>query len=262
MSTERDRARERKNERRRKRYAENPEHRKRRLDSSDRYRVAHRAKINAQRRHRWATDPDYRARVLAELRKLHRKMVLRRHGMSLEEYERLLALQGGVCAICQKAPRRGLLCVDHCHRTGMIRGLLCAKCNSGLGFYDDDPNRTQAATHYLRAAYARLRRWRGFEPTGHVMIPTDETETGKDGTPMRGAILLELRRPPGEADDGAADKLRLIARRLVDKAAEGDLQAIKEVLDRIDGKTVAQAGDAEEGPRQVNIRWKDAASVS
>src|ERR1700730_9374517 len=152
MSTEYDRARERRNEQRKKRYAEDPEFRKRRLDSCDRYRAAHQAEINARRRHRWATDPDYRARVLAEHRKLHRKEVLMRHGISLEEYEWLLALQGGVCAICEKKPKRGLLCVDHCHRTGKIRGLLCAKCNCGLGFYDDDPNRMHAATAYLRAA--------------------------------------------------------------------------------------------------------------
>ncbi len=175
----------------------------------------------------------------------------------------MLALQGGVCAICSKKPKRGFLCVDHCHRTGMIRGLLCAKCNSGLGFYDDDPNRTQAATGYLRAAYARLRGGRSFKPTGDTMIPTGEqTESGNDGRPMRSAILLELRCQPGEADDGAADKLRLIARRLVDKAADGDLQAIKEVLDRVDGKPAPSAGDDEQRPRQVSIRWKDATASS
>jgi hypothetical protein len=56
--------------------------------------------------------------------------------------------------------------------------------------------------------------------------------------------------------------LRLIARKLVRKAAEGDIQAIKEVLDRIDGKTVPGPADAEQGPRQVSIRWKDAPSSS
>ena len=85
----------------------------------------------------------------------------------------------------------------------------------------------------------------------------DQTETGKASRLMRKAILLELQCEPGEADDGATDNLRLIARRLVAKAAAGDIQAIKEVLDRIDGKSVPGPADAEQGPRQVNIRWKE-----
>ncbi len=95
------------------------------------------------------------------------------------------------------------------------------------------------------------------------MTSTDEqTETGKAGRLMREAILLELQCEPGEADDSGTDKLRLIARKLVDRAAEGDIQAIKEVLDRIDGKSVPGPGDAEQGPQQVNIQWKDATSAS
>ena len=79
---------------------------------------------------------------------------------------------------------------------------------------------------------------------------------------MRKAILLELQCEPGEADDGMTDMLRLIARKLVRKAAEGDIQAIKEVLDRIDGKSAPAPGDGSQGPRQVSIRWKDAALSS
>jgi hypothetical protein len=67
---------------------------------------------------------------------------------------------------------------------------------------------------------------------------------------------------PGETDDGAPDKLRMIARKLVDKAAEGDIQAIKEVLDRIEARRRRKAADAEQGPRQVSIRWKDPPSSS
>ncbi len=246
MSIENER---RRSERRRKRYAEDPGYRKKQIDRSRAYRAAHRAEINARCRRKWAEHPEIkRANELKH-----------RYGISLEQYELILASQNGVCAICRKKPK-GLLCVDHCHTTGMVRGLLCTKCNTALGFYDDDPDRTQAATDYLRAAYARLRRWRGFEATGNVMIPIDEqAETGKDGRLMRRAILLELRCQPGKADSGAADKLRLIARRLVDKAAEGDIQAIKEVLDRIDGKTVPGPGDAEQAPQQVSIRWRNPA---
>ena len=63
----------------------------------------------------------------------------------------MLAGQGGVCAICKrkfdKTP-----CVDHCHSTGKVRGLLCRKCNIGLGFCRDDSNLMRAATAYLETS--------------------------------------------------------------------------------------------------------------
>ena len=237
MSTDDKRMREEKNARRRKRYAEDPEYRERRIDSSHRHWAAHQEEIKADLRRRWATDPDYRARLLAKQRKSYRKAVLMRHGITLEEYDLLLALQGGVCAICKKKPKR-YLCVDHCHRTGRIRGLLCNKCNSGLGFYDDDPNRMEAGTAYLRAGQERL------EAGADVMASTDQQgETGRALGLGQRAILHELQRQPGQAHGGAANKLQLIARRLVDKAADGDLQAIREVLDRIDGNCLQRARD-------------------
>ena len=65
----------------------------------------------------------------------------------------MLEHQGGVCAICKKKPDEGkLLCVDHCHVTGMVRGLLCHKCNNVLAFGNDDPEIMRAAIAYLQAA--------------------------------------------------------------------------------------------------------------
>jgi hypothetical protein len=217
------------------------------------YYAAHKAEINERKRRRRATDPEYRAKCNAARVKNQRANLLERFGMSWREYELRLALQNNACAICRKKPKRRLLCIDHCHKTGKVRGLLCTLCNAALGAFADDPKRMQAATDYLTAFYESL------EPRGEVMTSTDgQTEAGKVGGLMRKAILLELQCEPGAAGV-AADKLRLIARKLVDKATEGDIQAIKEVLDRIDGKSVAGPGDAEHGPRQVSIRWKDAA---
>ena len=74
-----------------------------------------------------------------------------------EEYELLLAKQGGVCVICGKAEtafdtRQNVLrklSVDHDHATGRVRGLLCQRCNQGLGHFRDDIDLMQSAILYL-----------------------------------------------------------------------------------------------------------------
>ena len=81
----------------------------------------------------------------------------RNYGITIEDYEVLLAAQGAVCAICKKPeskidPRSGFpfpLAVDHDHGTGRIRGLLCMKHNRGLGLFDDDVRNLRAAIAYL-----------------------------------------------------------------------------------------------------------------
>jgi len=80
-----------------------------------------------------------------------------KYGISLEDYEVMLVEQKGCCAICgvnakalQKEERRPLLFVDHCHATGKIRALLCSKCNSGLGFFDDRPDLLEKARKYIK----------------------------------------------------------------------------------------------------------------
>ncbi len=79
----------------------------------------------------------------------------------------MLDRQGGVCAICKKKPDEGkMLCVDHCHVTGMVRGLLCHKCNSVLAFGNDDPDILRAAIAYLQAARDRDRNVTGQDTAG------------------------------------------------------------------------------------------------
>ena len=72
------------------------------------------------------------------------------YGLSLQDYRAMLERQGNICGIC-KTPGKPL-CVDHCHATGKVRGLLCRDCNLGLGNYKDNPVFTRAATAYLEAA--------------------------------------------------------------------------------------------------------------
>ncbi len=79
-----------------------------------------------------------------------RSYLKRNYGISVEQYDALLAAQGGVCALCEKPPRSDIaLHVDHDHATGRIRGLLCFRCNNALGDLGDDPDRMVAAAVYL-----------------------------------------------------------------------------------------------------------------
>jgi hypothetical protein len=61
-----------------------------------------------------------------------------KYGISPGEYRKLLNVQGGACAICQRTDQKRLA-VDHCHETGKIRALLCQRCNLVLGQVEDDP---------------------------------------------------------------------------------------------------------------------------
>jgi len=118
--------------------------------TAQRYRETHKEQISEYGRRKWRTDPDLR-----EKRRLwQRKNVFKKvYGISMADYEVMFERQGGACAICK---RTGLtLCVDHCHLTGEVRGLLCSQCNSALGFCRDDPALLRAAAEYLQAAHDR-----------------------------------------------------------------------------------------------------------
>lgn len=74
------------------------------------------------------------------------------YGMSIDEYIKLHEAQNGLCACCgihESAFKRGLH-VDHDHETGEIRGLLCTKCNPGIGYFGDSIKRLEMAISYLR----------------------------------------------------------------------------------------------------------------
>ena len=59
-------------------------------------------------------------------------------GVSIADYERMLAAQNGGCAICGNAPKTRRLDVDHDHKTGRVRGLLCHRCNRTLASWITD----------------------------------------------------------------------------------------------------------------------------
>jgi Autographiviridae endonuclease VII len=81
---------------------------------------------------------------------------LKRYNISPEQFTEILAAQNGRCAICRDSEFSDSLsrslAVDHDHETGIIRGLLCSRCNAGLGMFRDDPALLQAAGAYLQSS--------------------------------------------------------------------------------------------------------------
>jgi len=77
-------------------------------------------------------------------------------GLTLEDYEKMSDSQGGLCAICCKpetATQLGVLkrlSVDHDHKTGKVRALLCMKCNLAIGYADDNIELMEKAIQYIR----------------------------------------------------------------------------------------------------------------
>ena len=71
------------------------------------------------------------------------------YGITLETYDTMLAEQGGCCAICGTSTIKGRFAIDHCHKTGKVRGLLCFDCNTGIGKLKDKPSLLLAAYNYL-----------------------------------------------------------------------------------------------------------------
>jgi uncharacterized protein YlaI len=84
---------------------------------------------------------------------------IRRFGITVEDYLNKLKDQNYRCAICDKEetsedPRYTVtkrLSIDHCHKTGKIRGLLCVKCNSAIGHFNDDIEMLQKGVEYLKS---------------------------------------------------------------------------------------------------------------
>ena len=71
-----------------------------------------------------------------------------KYGIDLSGYKEMLQEQDGVCSICQTY-KNEQLCVDHCHQTGIVRGLLCKKCNTVIGMLNDDVDILKNAIQYL-----------------------------------------------------------------------------------------------------------------
>ena len=77
------------------------------------------------------------------------------YGISLADYNRMLKAQGGGCAICGRKSKTRALDVDHSHKTGKVRGILCHRCNRGLTWFGDNPVLFRKAAKYLARSLKR-----------------------------------------------------------------------------------------------------------
>lgn len=98
----------------------------------------------AEEAKRYRENPETKARMQIRARNYNLK---KEYGLTFEEVQILQSNQNNQCKICKKEMQKPN--VDHCHKTGKIRGLLCWNCNIGLGYFKDNIENLQNAITYL-----------------------------------------------------------------------------------------------------------------
>ena len=122
----------------------------------DQRRRRNRDKINAAKRERYRNDPKTRAYYIGATKRYRERFphkrrhgeIAKRYGLTVPAYEAILKSQSGRCAICRLVfPRTPH--VDHCHKSRVVRGLLCFNCNRAIGHLQDSPRLARNAAEYL-----------------------------------------------------------------------------------------------------------------
>lgn len=121
--------------------------------------------------------------------------------ITLEQYYKVFKAQGGVCAICGKKYNKDgkllILAVDHCHTTGLLRGLLCWPCNKGIAVFQDDEVRLANASNYIK------------EPPFVRTLGTIYTAPGRVGTAKRKKLLAKFNKEKDEVQKSTKQKRRV-----------------------------------------------------
>lgn len=141
------------------------------------YRKVKGHKIQARHRQRLLSEAEYRERKREQSRRKYersreykkayqikyrrdnpqksrasdwRNWLKKTYGLTIEQYQLMIEAQGNKCLICNdEFAERRKRHVDHCHKTGVVRGLLCQNCNFGIGAFRDRPDLLIAAANYL-----------------------------------------------------------------------------------------------------------------
>ena len=104
----------------------------------EKWRKANMEKVNSYQKQKRKENPE------VEREKKYKKL----YGITLHEYNKMYEEQKGKCSICGEFLE--VLYVDHDHKSGIVRGLLCNKCNTGIGFFKDTISLLESAIHYLK----------------------------------------------------------------------------------------------------------------
>lgn len=122
------------------------------------WRIKQRTRLNAKSSKYYLENKNKCRRVNLLYKALHRGRLVdaetgRRINKTPEEVAALRASHSGLCDICKTGDpggKRKKMCLDHCHRTGVVRGFLCNSCNRALGLLKDSPETLQSAVQYLK----------------------------------------------------------------------------------------------------------------
>lgn len=141
-----------------------------------------------RRKERWTNEPGYAERERAKGRRRYnpereRAKGLAQYDLTIAEYDEMLAAQGGACAICQRKPKKSgpRLAVDHEHRTGLVRGLLCGNCNWNL----------IGAFHENARLFARAAGYLDFPPALDVFRPPKRHRKAPPQTAEEARAIME-----------------------------------------------------------------------
>jgi hypothetical protein len=122
---------------------ESPEYRDRQLKNCKSWSDEHREHLSEYHKGR-------RIANIEEIKIKSRAYSLKKYGMNEESYTKFVAAHNNSCKICGAQPKPGKkLHIDHCHTTKKVRGLLCIKCNCGLGSFNDSEELLMKAIGYL-----------------------------------------------------------------------------------------------------------------
>jgi len=100
-----------------------------------------------QKNNKWKGGPEVIRQTKEYKDGLKSRTLKYKYGISLADFNILKEKQNGKCAICHN---EDILYVDHCHKSNKVRGLLCQKCNTAIGFFNDDTERMLSAVNYLK----------------------------------------------------------------------------------------------------------------
>jgi hypothetical protein len=140
--------------------AYNLTHKKEHKKYNEQYCIDHKEEIAERKKQDYINNKEQHQKYSKEYNNTHkefnkkrsRKYTIKRHGITEEQYKLTFEKQEGKCAICDRHQDelKTKLHIDHDHRTNKIRGLLCFKCNSLLGYANDNIILLQKAIEYLK----------------------------------------------------------------------------------------------------------------